>query len=312
MTATLITVLLPVFFVIGLGYAAGRLGLLDNRQVSDLNAFVMQFAVPLSLLTGLATLPRQELIAEAPLAGLCLLVMTSSFAGWFLFVSRLGVDRSEAAVQALTVTFPNLAAVALPILSGFSGQKGVAEVAVALGVGAAVPTAATVVVIGLAKDGRKDGGAPRVAGAIGRALLKPLVVAPIVGTLLSLGGVTLPAAVLASFHLIGEASAGGALFLTGLVVSAQSIEIGRFAIGAVVFINLMRPPVMWLLAREVGASAHIIQAATLIAAVPAGFFGILFGVSNDVPVKITGSIIALSTVVAVVTLPVALFLLYPR
>ena len=303
--------LLPVLFVVTLGYAAGRFRLMNNTHIADLNAFVMMFAVPLSLLAALGSLTRDELIGAAPLAGLFLVTMSLTYVAWFFFAWRLGFTQSDAAVQALTISFPNLAAVALPLLTGFDGRTGLAEVAAVLGVGAAVPTAVTLVLIDMAR-GNQGARSGRLALAMRHGLLKPLVLAPAAGAVLAATAVVLPASVLASFRLLGGASAGGALFITGLVVSAQKVEINRTTAVAVLVMNVVRPVAVWALTSLFNAPAGLAHAAILMAATPAGFFGILFGVSNNIPVTTTGSMIGLSTLVSILTLPIIILFLFGR
>jgi malonate transporter len=45
----LLNALVPIFAVMGLGYFAGWIRDVDNRHVSELNALVMDFALPASL-----------------------------------------------------------------------------------------------------------------------------------------------------------------------------------------------------------------------------------------------------------------------
>ena len=59
--------LAPVFFVLLLGYAAGRFRIVDNQHVDGLNALVMGFAVPASLFAATGSASRQEMLAQGPL-----------------------------------------------------------------------------------------------------------------------------------------------------------------------------------------------------------------------------------------------------
>ena len=56
MSHVILMALTPVFFVMALGYVAGRWRIIDNHHVSGLNALVMNFAVPASLFV--AGIPR--------------------------------------------------------------------------------------------------------------------------------------------------------------------------------------------------------------------------------------------------------------
>ena len=67
--------LAPVFFVIALGYDAGRLRIVDNRQVDSLNALVMDFALPAALFAATASAWRSQMFAQAPLFAILGVVM---------------------------------------------------------------------------------------------------------------------------------------------------------------------------------------------------------------------------------------------
>jgi malonate transporter len=116
MLHVILMALVPIFFVMALGYVAGRSRIIDNHRVGELNAFVMDFAVPASLFVATASAPRSVMMAQGPLVAILGAVMLTLYLLWYLFqrqVSRTSIG--EAAVQALTVAFPNYAGVGLPI-----------------------------------------------------------------------------------------------------------------------------------------------------------------------------------------------------
>jgi len=53
--------LVPVFFVMFLGYLAGARRIIDNQHVASLNALVMTFALPAALFVGVAQTSRSGL-----------------------------------------------------------------------------------------------------------------------------------------------------------------------------------------------------------------------------------------------------------
>ena len=59
--------LAPIFFVMVLGFVAGRMRTIDNHHVGELNALVMDFALPASLFVATASAPRGEMIAQGSL-----------------------------------------------------------------------------------------------------------------------------------------------------------------------------------------------------------------------------------------------------
>ena len=54
----------PVFFVIALGYVAGWTRKIDNRRVAELNALVMDFALPAALFVAMVRTPRDVLLEQ--------------------------------------------------------------------------------------------------------------------------------------------------------------------------------------------------------------------------------------------------------
>jgi malonate transporter and related proteins len=304
--------LVPVFFVLALGYYAGWGKHVNNEQLTELNAFVMQFAVPASLLAAMATTPAVKLKDETSLILIYLVVMLASYGLWYVWARVVAkADSRDAAIQALTFSFPNMAAVALPVLAGLQGQRGVVDVAVVLAVGSVVPTSITVFTLSLTGPGRSEGShGGRIAGALRTALLKPVVVAPILGAALSLTGVGLAPVAVASLKLIGQASMGGALFLTGLVLSAQPFKADVNVAASTLAMDVLRPLAVFGLTRLLPLPPDVAVAAVIIAAVPAGFFGILFGSAAGAPVRTSASMILASTVLAALSLTVVIALTF--
>ena len=64
MALTVANALVPVFFVMCLGYFAGRRGMIDNRNVAALNVLVLDFALPAALFVATAQTPRQAILED--------------------------------------------------------------------------------------------------------------------------------------------------------------------------------------------------------------------------------------------------------
>ena len=59
--------IIPVFFVMALGYLAGWTRDIDNHHVAELNALVMDFALPASLFVAMVQTPRSLLLEQGQL-----------------------------------------------------------------------------------------------------------------------------------------------------------------------------------------------------------------------------------------------------
>ncbi|MHC2625466.1 malonate transporter [Bradyrhizobium huanghuaihaiense] len=307
--------LVPVFFVLLLGYGAGRFRIVDNGHVEGLNALVMDFALPASLFAATASAPRDGITGQAPVFLVFGVTMLVIYAGWYWFErSFFAVTRSDASVQALTVGFPNLAGVGLPILSTVLGPTGIVPVAVALATGSILVSPLTLVIVEMSAAKSRGADAPShpVLMAVRRALVKPVVWAPALGVVLSLSGMNLDPLVHACLTLIGSAAAGVALFLTGLVLSAQSLRLNWRVVAATGAADVMRPLVAVAIVYGLHLPPDAAKTAILLAALPSGFFGILFAVNYRLDSATIGSMVIASTGFSIVTLAITIAMLFPH
>jgi malonate transporter and related proteins len=314
MAWTILLALAPIFFVLAVGYAAGRLHMVDNRNVDSLNVLVMSFALPAALFVATASAPRSELLDEAPLFAILGLVMLAVHFAWYALARRFWqASKPDAALQALTISFPNLAGVGLPIAVSLLGPSGTVPVAVALASGSIMVSPAALLVVEM-DSGKPDGvGRPAVqtTKALRRALTKPVVLAPAVGILLSLSGLKLGPVAEECLMLIGRTAPGVALFLTGLILSSQPFRLDWKVTAATATADVVRPLLTAAVVFALPVSLDTAKIAILMAAVPSGFFGILFAVSYHLNSATAGSMVLASTVFSIVTMAVVIAILYP-
>ena len=302
MSRALLLALVPVFFVLALGYAAGRWKLADNTRIDSLNALVMVFALPASLFLATATAAREEMISQSPLfvifGGMMLVVWAISY----VFRRSTGISRADAALQALTIAYPNLAGVGLPIVAAVLGPQGLVPIALALAAGSILVTPLTLVIVEM--DTKKSAGSSsaQVFTALRRSITKPVVLAPALGIVVSFSGVTIDPVAQASLTLIGHTAAGVALFLTGLILSAQPFHLDAKVISATAMADVIRPLLTVAIVKLVPVAPETAKAAILLAAIPSGFFGILFAVNYDKDSGTAGSMVLASTVFSAVTI----------
>ena len=308
--------LLPVFFGLAVGYIAGKLRIVDNSHVDPLNTVVMKIALPITLFTVLASADRADVIAHGSVAAAILIVLV------IVYAVVVGVQRwirhtsdAEAVVLALTVAFPNTAAVALPIAEAVLGHTGELAVALSLAVGSLTLSPLTLVVLGRSTNSgrhprRLSGQSPGTLGSdIIRALLNPLVVAPALGVTWSLLGLPFPQLLASTLDEIGGLTAGLALFVTGLVLSNQSLKPSANVILMTVIGNIARPLLALAIAKLIGLTHTMAAETVLLMAAPAGFFGVLLGLARGQRSKDAGGTLFYSTAVSIVTLPLTILLL---
>ena len=124
MIDVLLNALVPIFAVMALGYFAGWIRDVDNHHVAELNALVMDFALPASLFVATASASRALLLAQWPLLLVFIVSMLALYALSYWMQRRVfGLDSSEASVQAINIALPNYAAAGLPLITAVFGAS---------------------------------------------------------------------------------------------------------------------------------------------------------------------------------------------
>jgi len=314
----IITALLPVFSILALGYFAGRRKLIDNQNIASLNVLLMQFALPLTLFVSIAKTPRDVIVQNAPLAVVLALALVSCYVivGW-MQVKVFKLSLGDAAVETLTISFPNFASIGLPLLLPIFGAQAALSVAIAIAVGSVTISPMTLALLELDKARKADAGRSVSASrqflvALGHSVRKPIFIGPMLGLVFVLVGLKLPSLATTALGPITSATAGVGLFLTGLMLSAQAIRISGDVVFGTAVKNVLQPLLVYGLARLLNLQPAIAQQAALLAAIPCGFFGLVFGASNGVRTPVAGATLIVSSIVGLASLSVAIWLLAPQ
>ena len=272
MIATTLVVLLPLFFVMGVGFFAGRTQRIDAHQMTGINRVLVDFTLPAALFTGTVQTPRAELLRHAPLI-LALLVafvafwLLGNFLGRALFHHHAGA----AVLQATTLAFPNTGFMGVPILGGLFGATSVVTVAIATVLGTLVFIPSAVIILEImhnAQHHHETHWLTIFLNAFGNAARAPLVWAPIVGAVFVLLGITLPREILNMLNLLGGVTSGLAMFAAGLFLAAYRLRV-NFEILVNTFLKMLAQPLcMLLLVRALGITEPLAQEGVILCALP--------------------------------------------
>lgn len=309
MLTVIASTLTPVFVVLILGFIAGKRKIIDNVQVRSLNLFVMNFALPIALFKATALTPRAKLLSEYHFVIVLVLTMWTTYALNFIIQKRFfNTSLGENSVQALTIGLPNITAIALPLFISVLGQGSLVDVAISICVGAVFLSPITLLILAYTKASTQ--GLPvdkQIKDLLIHLIERPIVIGPFLGILVAFLGWHIPDVMLNSAELIGKATPGVALFLTGLVISSQKIHFSAPVISSVILKNFIQPFIALAFVLALGLTGPSARAAILIGAVPCGFFGILFGLANDIRSEVAGASLLLSNIISLFTLSAAIY-----
>ena len=310
MTKVLGDALVPIFAGLLLGYFAGLWRRMDNQNVRTLITFVMSFAIPCSLFLAIASTPRAALREQAA-AGLVLaIVYAVLYAVSFVWTrSREYLNASDSSVVALTLGFPNSAAVGLPLLASVFGSRATVTVATSLAIGSITVSPITLAILERSRRGSagvsgtglsgKSSALRQITLSLIHSCKRPIVWAPLLGLAFSCADLTLPSFIHRSLAVMGSAADGSALVLTGLVVSAQKFEIRGNTLIAVLLKNALQPAIALGICMLIHLNIEQTRYVTLISAMPCGFFGVVFGRDFDSNPKLASSGLIASYLVGV-------------
>jgi len=184
MLDTILSSVVPMFFVMALGYLAGWTRDINNHHVAELNALVLDFALPASLFVRDGTDPacpppgtthahcHPRRFDGGDLRPALLSLQTSLFK----------IESRQAAFVSLMSGLPNFTSAGLPLIRSVFGPENTVAVGISIAVALIVMSPLTLVIVEAGDKSAGDGPAlRRMIGAIGRSVLKPVVIAPIVG-----------------------------------------------------------------------------------------------------------------------------------
>ena len=305
--------LLPVFFALAVGFVAGKSGFIDSKHVDGFNTLVMKIALPIALFTILASAKRSDVLEHSSMAGVVLLVMGLTYLMTYILQRRAyGQTAASAAIQALTVAFPNTAAIGLPIADAVLGRTGGLAVAISLAVGSIALSPLTIVIVNRAGGGTSGSPVAARGGilkAVGGALRSPVVIAPILGLIWSLAGIPFPALLDQTLTEVGGLTAGLALVLTGLVLSTQQLTPTGNVIVSTLIGDLIRPVLAVAAVIVFGLHGAMAAEIVLLMAIPSGFFGVLLALSHRINPTVAGPTLFYSTLLSIGTLSAVIVLL---
>ena len=291
--------IIPVVFVIALGYYSGRKKIIDQGGARNFSAFIVKFALPCTLFVGIFNFTPQQL-ENVPYLVTLVLTLTIPFAIAVL-IGRWGFRKpaNEASLFGCNSGFPNMAYFGLPILASILGAQGLLPVIV----GNLVTSIFLVPVIvfllhhgGAVSPGQKRGS---FVANILNTFKQSVVWAPILGLVLVLFGFKLPLLIKLPLQVIGNATGGVALFTLGVLLSALKFRVDFASVVVTLVKNLAMPALALGLGYIFRLDGVLVKGAVIIAACPSATIGAIFSTTYKVGEKTVPGQILFSTLFGV-------------
>jgi malonate transporter len=305
MIETILNGLLPVAFVIFLGWLSCRIGLLKHDDAGVLATLVIRFALPFALFEGAARTSPDKLANVG--FGACL---TFGLMGGYLVALLIGRyvfrhDLRTATMQALVCAFPDMAYFGAPILAAMFGPEGFLAVLVGNLVTSILMLPLTIMLTRVS-DKQDDGhGWAEVWHVLGHAVfgavINPIVWLPILGVVLSFSHIGLPGPIAASVDMIAKAAGGTSLFALGLMLYGERFRINANVLTNVGIKNFLQPALMGLGVLMFGLTGNPAHQVIITGAVPTATAASMFALKYKTYTADATATILLSTLLGIAT-----------
>ncbi len=269
-----VEIVLSIFGLIGIGYAAVRTGIVRPAVADHLAEFVFVIAVPVLLFRTLAT---ADFSGSSPwrLWGVYFLVMAAT---WILADRStrhfFGFDARRGLVAGMSATYSNLVLIGIPLVDRALGEQGM--IVVLLLVSIHTPLVMFVTVIANEWLVAREGEARRIDRALLWTLAQPLVTNPLLigvaaGAFWRIAGLPLTGAPATVVDSLARVAGPIALFSVGAAL--MNYGIGRQVRPAILLATLkllLMPALVLAGALAVGLPPLTVEALPLLAATPTG------------------------------------------
>ena len=303
MNSPVVTSLLPVILFIVLGFYAGRRGWIRAEAVKDLANLVFMVLTPALLFRTMGAVHLEDLdfgpIAVYFAAAMLVFAATMAVLGF----------SSLAAARALANTFSNTIMIGVPLTAGL------VTLFTLISVHALVLLTAATVVFELAsarEHAGRAGGAQQplwrtVLQAVRNGIVHPVPLPIIAGLLFAQTGLSIPAVVDKPLQLLGQALGPISLLLVGVTLAFT--KVGRHfkaALRIALVKCVVHPLVLAALAWALGLAGMPLAVMIIAASLPVGANVFLFAQRYRVAEDEVTASVAVSTALALVTVPVAI------
>ncbi|MGC6517763.1 MAG: AEC family transporter [Candidatus Puniceispirillaceae bacterium] len=300
---------IPFFGVIALGTFSRAIGFFDADMGLKLARFAFYFILPPFLFLSIIAAPVEELftigfLIRYEIATITMLLVTG-IASAYLF----GFGGIKRGLYGLNAAYPNVGYIGVPLCIMAFGNEAVLPLAMILSIDTIVLLICTALFITSDKDGALVESLWHTAKQL---IQNPLILSAITGIAWAYSGLPVPQLADRFLSMLSGAAAPSALFALGITLYDSKLKQQRAEISLLCLLKLFVHPLLMalLFIGWPGMDKIWVQTAILSAALPIAANVFAMSQYYQSYSEQTAGAIMLSTVIASVTTPAVLFLLY--
>jgi len=311
MTAIL-TIVIPVFGIMLAGWLTERFRYLPEGSAKVIAQFSFNIAMPAFLfrtMQGVGSLPESPWKFVLAYFGGSVVVWIAAALATRVLLRRSAAD---GAAISMASCFGNTVMLGVPLALTAFGPEAAAPIGILVSLDSLVLwVMATLHIEWANRRERTTSLLIAIGGVVLDLLRNPVVMGVVVGTLWRVAGLSVPELADRFLALIGQAAVPSGLFAMGMALATYRIA-GQLPTLATIFAAkmLLLPLVVYILAGPILSLPPVwVAVATLFAAMPVGANAFLFAAKYDRAVGSVSAAIAVSTVIAVATASIVLYVM---
>lgn len=286
-TTKVLSIVFPVFFLIGLGYLFGRIKKIDLGTLTEIIIYVASPALAFSALSK-RDLPL-EMIGFIPVAVLFIILGM-----WLLSAIFLRFHKEDLRGLHLPIIFPNAGNMNLPLCLFAFGEEGLALAVIFFTTNVIIHYTLGIAIVSRGADNASE------------ALRMPMIYAAIAGIIVSLMGWEVPLVIQRPLEMLGTAGIGFMLFTLGYRLVTVRIQGLNKAIAAAIIRIFGGFILSWLVTTLLGMKG-IPQAIIILGfSMPSAVINFIFAQKFNKNPEMVASVVWVSTVLSLITTPIVL------
>lgn len=300
-----IQLLIPLFAVIGLGYALRKFSVLGPQFSSDLNKLVYYIVIPALLFSSAKGVDLRSTADLAASLAYVLTVLVSigvlAFLGLFFAPPQRGA-LAQASFRS------NLAYVGVAITAQIFGEAGMPTMTLMVSGGVVIHAIATVTVLHAyhAEGGRKD-----LAKVLRLVLVNPIIISVAAGLLVAVFEIRLPFFVAEPIQLLNRMSLPTVLLTIGLRIDFSEISARVGALATIVIYKLFVMPLVGFVIFRflLGGSGLELMVLTIGCGMPTAITSQSFASAMSADESLTAAAVSVTTLLILLSVPTNLAVL---
>lgn len=262
MLHTILSAMGPIIVGLLVGFICGKKKYFSQDTEKAFADFVVKIALPAALFVSAATVSPSILLNVDYFLSLAAGLILTFIIGLVIAKVIFKHNRRDGTVQALTMSFPDMAYCGPPVLLATVGSTGL----IAMVMGNLIYTVIILpVAMMLLGEGQKN---QSIGQTVWKSVYQPLVILPILGAIISISGIKLPSVFYNSVDELGKCAGGVALFFLGLMISHIKLKINFEMICNIFIKNILQAVIILAVALGLGLEGGLLKSAFIIGILP--------------------------------------------